>query len=205
MMCLALVASASANWAIEGKALSSGQKESVAVSATGNFDFTTKVLGTTLTVTATSVTCSGTCTIDQAGTVELIEGNLSFGGMTIDTPSGCKIPSSITTNALTGELIMDPSGGTATFVKFRPTSGETIFSMTISECAAAGTYPLKGTFAGRMNNTGVSATSQPFTFNAAEQTTGGGALKVGVEAATMTGGLAMKLSGSNVGKGWSGS
>jgi hypothetical protein len=202
---LAIAGTASAKWAVEGKEFTEAQSETVTLSATEKFDFNTKILGSNFTFTATTVTCSGTCTINQTGAVDVVMGKLSFSGVTVDAPTGCTITGPIITNALRGELIMDPSGGTATFLKLFPASGEVWYELVVSGCAAAGVYPFKGTLTGRTNNTGVAAVTQPITFSAAEQTTGGGAFKAGKEPSTISGKLAVTLSGANKGKTWSGS
>ena len=208
-MVLSLVSagSAQANWEIEGKSFSSGQMEDVSIQSSEGYDLDTTVVGLHLTITATGVHCTGTCTIDESGNVELVDGKLEFTGMTVDTPAGCTIPSTMTTRTLSAELIMDPGGGTATFLRWKPATGETIAEFELGgTCALAGTpLRIKGTITSRLNNTGVSAVEQPATFSFAEQTTGGGSLKAGKEVATLTGKLGIKLSGANAAKKWSGS
>jgi hypothetical protein len=195
---------ASAKWAIEGKTFSELQSEDVNIFATETFTINSKVLGTSFSLTARSVGCSGFCSIDQRGSVDHAEGKLTLSELTVDSPVGCKVNGPITSFGLTGELLMDPGGGSATFMKLFPEGGETLMEVVLTGCAAAGTYPVKGTITGRTNDTAVSAVTQPITFSAAEQTTGGGALKVGKEAATMSGKLRVQLSGLGAGKSWSG-
>jgi hypothetical protein len=204
--CLALAAfSASASqaaWKIGSTELTNGQSETVSVSG-GEFTLSSKVLGAEFVLKATGLTCSGTCAIDQAGTVDHSSGKLAFTGVTVSKPTGCTVASTLTTNSLVDELIMD--GSTVTFDKFKPASGEVFIEIGVTGCAAEGTYPVKGTVTGRTSNTGVAAVSQALTFNAAEQTTGGGSLKLGKETATLVGSATNALSGPNFGASWSGS
>jgi hypothetical protein len=198
--------SAQANWEIEGKAFTEGQKEKVSVEATETFTLKSKILGSEFVLTASKLSCKEgvECLIDQKGAVDHSSGVLSFSGLTVDKPAGCVVAGPINTLPLTDELIMDPSGGTATFDKFFPESGTTFVEIEVTGCAAAGKYPVTGTVTGLSNNTGVGAVSQPLTFSAANQTTGGGALKLGKEAAELSGKAVNKLAGANVGKVWSG-
>jgi hypothetical protein len=150
------------------------------------------------------------CEINSEGGKDHGAGALTFTGVSVVEPAGCTVASELTTNPLTDELIMDPSGGTATFDKFltdKNAEGKEVPFITIkvSGCAAAGSYPVKGTQVGRTNDTGVSAASQPLTFNATEQKTGGGTLSLGSETATLTGSATNTLSGANAGKPWGGS
>jgi hypothetical protein len=203
----ATAGSASANWEIEGKALSNGQSEEITFEAFEKFDLTTKVAGATLTLTGTSFICFGICSVDQNGVIDDTFGIVRLGGVTVDNPAGCSAGSELTTNKLKGELIMDPGGGEATFLKLVPETGEAFFTIKLSgaTCALAGVeVPVKGSITGRLSNTGVSVLEQPITFGSTEQVTGGGSLKVGKEAATLTGKAIAKLSGANVGKKWGG-
>lgn len=198
---------ASANWEIEGKALANGQSENITFEAFEKFDLNSKVAGATLTLTGTSFTCFGICSVDQNGVIDDTFGIVRLGGVTVDNPTGCSAGTELTTNKLKGELIMDPEGGEVTFLKLVPETGEAFFTIKLSgaTCALDGVeVPVKGSIAARFSNTGVSAVEQSLTFSAAEQTTGGGSLKVGKEAATLTGKAITKLSGSNAGKKWGG-
>jgi hypothetical protein len=217
LACMAVAAvfasAASANWEIEGKSQASGFTETVKIDG-GHTILHGTVLGTTVELTSTSFECTAgvTCEIDQAGTVEHSSGQLTFTGVKVLQPSGCSVASELKTSPLTDELIMDPSGGTATFDKFftdKNAKGEEVPFIEITltgSCAIAGTpFPVKGTVTARANNTGVSAVGQPLTFSAAEQTTGGGSLLLGKSPATLTGSATNTLSGINVGKPWGGS
>jgi hypothetical protein len=199
---------ASANWEIEGKPFAEGQEQEVtyAIAAGNTYDLNSKVAGVNVTLTGTGFSCFGFCKVDQNGVIDDTFGKVKLTGGSVDEPKGCSVPAELVTNTLKGEIKMDPSGGEATFLKLAPESGETLVEIefTGGTCALAGVkVPLKGTLTGRWNNTGVSAVEQPITFSAAEQTTGGGVLKLGKEAATFTTKVVTKLSGANAGKKWS--
>jgi hypothetical protein len=210
----AYATAASANWEIEKVAQANGFTETVTVKEASNFTLEGTFLGATVVLTATGLQCTTgvKCEISQAGAVEASSGQLTFTGVTLDKPSGCVSPASLTTSPLTDELIMDPSGGEPTFDKFftdKNAKGEEVPFIEITltgSCAIAGTpFPVKGTVTGRTENTKVSLKSQPIVFNAANQTTGGGSLVLGKNAATLSGSATNTLSGTNVGKEWGGS
>jgi hypothetical protein len=202
---------------VNGAALGLANKETVKVSG-GPFTLSSSVLGAAITLNATEVECDEaggtTCQIDETNakkelTTDHSAGRLVFTGVTVTSPAKCTVHSvgaangTVTTEALTDEIIMDPSGGTATFDKFFPEEGETFVTLELTgaECTLAGVVAaVKGTVTGRTSNTGVAAVTQSITFNAAEQATGGGVLKLGKEAATLTGVANNKLSGPNAGK-----
>ena len=198
VLAMTAVAASAANaseWYIGATKLSGS--EEVKAEASEKFTLESEVLGAKFKLTATTLSCAG-CTISNPGAKSA--GKLSFTGLTVDEPAGCSVASPITTNALVDEVIMDPSGGEATFDKFTPAEGTTFVNIKITNCAAAGTYPVKGTVTGRSNNTGVAAIKQPLTFNAAEQTTGGGALTLGNKPASLTGKALNYLSGAKIGE-----
>ena len=197
VLAMTAVAASAANaseWYIGATKLSGS--ESVKLKAAEKFTLESKVLGANFRFTATTLECEG-CTISNPGAKSA--GVLSFSGISVDEPTGCSVASPIRTNALVDEVIMNPSGGEATFDKFTPAEGTTFVTIKITGCAAAGSYPLKGSFTGRTNNTGVAAVEQPITFNAAEQATGGGILTWGPQPANLTGKALSSLSGANAG------
>jgi hypothetical protein len=213
--CLALAAvsatAAQAAWEVEGVGQASGFTETVSIAKSENFTLTGKFLGSEVVLTATGLSCAtgATCEITQEGTKDASSGKLTFSGVSVDKPAGCTAPETLTTESLVDELIMDPSGGTATFDKFIPKAGATAAFIEITltgTCAIAGTpFPVKGTVTGLTENTKVSLVSQPVSFSAANQTTGGGSLLLGKEAATLAGKATNTLSGVNAGKKWGGS
>jgi hypothetical protein len=204
MLALLAPGAANAKWAIEGKEFTEGQSETVEFAATETATLVSKVLGSELQVTTSTTACDATCTVDQKGPVNHGAGRMVLSNLKVVKPAGCSITSPIITQNLTWEMIMDPGGGTATFIKYFPESGTTIAELTITGCAAAGTYPLTGSFACRVNNTGVSAVKQPNTCNPTEQATGGGSLKLGKEPASWYSRFVAWLKGFFIGWGWSG-
>jgi hypothetical protein len=212
LACLTIAAisapAAQANWEIGGKAFVNEQEQEVSIGETEPLTITSKALGSEVVVAASVYHCRALfCKYRQDGSIEyVILGKAEVTQTKVTKPAGCT-GATISLNSLTGELIMDPSGGSATFIKIGPTTGEVLGELTLSgTCAAAGTaFPLKGTLTARFANTGVSAVSQKLTFSAAEQTTGGGSLKLGKESATITGSFGLSNSGTNVGASWSGS
>jgi hypothetical protein len=203
--CLALTAVAAsaaqaAVWKVAGSTLAAN--ETIKLQNSGNMILESKILGTRIGMKATGLECSGICSL-LAGAASGT-GSLKFTGMTFETPSSCSVKGgSLTTVPLTASVIMDPSGGEATFVKFAPTSGTTIVEFAIegATCPLAGnTLKLKGSFAGRSANTGVETREQSIVFSAAEQTTGGGSLTFGSEPATLVGTVFFALTGGNSGK-----
>ena len=192
---VAASAAKASEWYIGATKLSGS--ESVKVEAAEKFTLESEVLGTKFKLTATTLDCEG-CTISNPGGKGA--GVLSFAGLTVHEPAGCSVASPLKTNALVGEVIMDPTDTIATFDKLTPGSGTTLLTLKITGCAAAGSYPLKGSFAGRINNTGVAAVKPPILLSGAEQATGGASLTLGVNAATFTGRALSYLSGGNGGK-----
>jgi hypothetical protein len=189
-----------ATWKVAGAGFT-GNK-AITVSSPAGFTLTSKILGAEIVMKATGAECAiaGTCNI-VGGTSEAT-GALKLTGVTFTTPSTCSVTGgSITTAAMKANVIMDPSGGEATFLEFVPASGTTFFELPISgaTCPLAGnTVKFKGSFTARSNKTGVEVAEQPLVFSAAEQATGGGSFTVGAEAATLTGTMIAKLTAGGV-------
>jgi hypothetical protein len=203
--CLALTAVAvnaaqAATWKVAGAGFT-GNK-AITVSSPGGFTLTSKILGAEIVMKATGVECTtaGTCNI-VGGTSEAT-GALKFTGVTFTTPSTCSVTGgSITTAAMKANVIMDPSGGEATFLEFVPASGATFFELPISGAAcplAGNTVKFKGSFVGRSKNTGVEVAEQPLVFSATEQATGGGMITIGTETATLSGTMINKLTAGGI-------
>jgi hypothetical protein len=86
---------------------------------------------------------------------------------------------------------------------YTPVSGSTFFELTVGgSCAAAGTWPVTGSFAGKGSLDGTSLVSQTFTFSLEANTAAGAMLKVGKEIAWITGGITETLSGAKAGQAW---
>jgi hypothetical protein len=153
----AVVASASqaTTWVVSGTNLKSGESKAVKIQKesmeTANLAFGGTVLGTELLIEGTGLEGSG-MEIEQVGTGESgkarSHGKLVFTGLTVVKPAGCKIASSLTTEALQGEVAMGVSEATKNniYEKLAPTSGEKLMTLKIEGCAAAGSYPVKGVF-----------------------------------------------------------
>jgi hypothetical protein len=216
MLSLALASSsAQARWTVESKALGLGQVETVDPTLTEALTLEGKFLGTEVKLTASGLKCSGLCDIEGiASGADYGIANLTLTGVTYDKPAGCTGPKEVTLNTLTTEVIMDPSGGSRTFEKLFTDSGQ-LAEVTLSgACAIAGTpFPVQGTLTVEAVHknaggetvptlTGEQSVAQEFVFSAAAQTTGGGLLKIGKEAAVPTGRMALALSGPNTGRKW---
>jgi hypothetical protein len=182
----AMVASAAsaAEWYVNGSLLSG----STAVNAknNGELTLTSTVLGSPFKLKAKGLSCSG-CTISNPGAKSA--GKLVFTEVSVVEPSGCKVASTLTTNALVDEVIMDPSNVAGpVFDKFSPAEGTGFITIKVEGCAAAGSYKVNGTATGQSPYaTGVEKAEQPLAFGSTQQTTGGGALTLGSNAATLTG------------------
>jgi hypothetical protein len=179
--------------------------------------FTSTLLGAPIELTAEGVDCVESTIDTTTAGVDHSEGKLTFTGVKVVKPAGCKVPGEeLTTGALTDEVIMDPTAGsTVTFDKFftDPVGGVAQPFITISfegaECALAGnSAPVNGSACGeaKSNNlttanvTGTLTKVQTLLFGSAQQTTGGCALTFGKAAAQLTGAVDNKLSGANAGK-----
>jgi hypothetical protein len=191
-----------ADWYVEETKLSGSSSLEIGEPEGEKIELQTTILGTKFLMTASGATCSG-CTASNPGADVSV--TFQFTGLKIDAPTGCSVASSVTTNALSGFLMMDPSGGTTTFVLFQPViSGGSWFTFTVSGCALAGSYKVTGTLTCETSPTGTAVVKQPLKCNAASQTTGGGSLKVDTNPATFTGTLKAWLKGTFLGRLFSG-
>lgn len=189
---------AQANWTVgeEGNVL----KGSAAVEVSGGpWTLESTLLGEPITLEAESLMCAEgvECTIDNEIGTNHSRGWLVFTGVTVvGLPCTVHSPGqangTVKTEELTDELIMDPSNPAGpVFDKFFPQTGTTFVQIefTGETCPLAGVVaPVKGTATGQASNaTGVLVVNQSLTFGAAQQTTGGGSLTLGKNAATLTG------------------
>jgi hypothetical protein len=194
VLALACIAAASAfatataskgHWVVSGAKLS-GSKTVTCAKATGsgNFKMVWKVLGTPAEFEASGLECLES-TISSPGEFAVGSGKLRFTGVTITNPVGCRTTSTISTGAISSQTYME---GTKVYVRFVPTSGTTFVNVPISGCAAAGSYPIKGSEFGLSPNlTGVESEHQKLEFSGAINTTAGGALSLGTDSATLAG------------------
>jgi hypothetical protein len=176
----------------------------------GPWTLSSSVLGAPIVIHAEEVECSPgeTCEIFGEGSSR---GGLTYTGVTVTEPSTCSANSpgepvgTITTNPLKDTIIMDPSNEAGpVFDRFEPASGTTFveIELTGAECPFAGvTAPVTGSATGEASHpTGFLAETQELTFGSAQQATGGGELKLGKAAATLSGTGVNRLSGENQGK-----
>jgi hypothetical protein len=178
--------------------------------------FTSKFLGSPVEITAKQIDCVE-ATIDTTGGVAHSKGKLTFTEVSVDKPLLCHLPSDLTTEALTDEVIMDPTAGSNTVAdKFFPeVAGGAFITITFegAECPVAGTpVPVKGTACGEsvhtntagsafeMNLTGELKTPQTLLFGETQQATFGCELKLGNEKAFLFGAVDNVLAGANAGK-----
>lgn len=108
----------------------------------------------------------------------------------IHEPLGCKISGTLETTALSGTAQMGNTEATkaSVYTKFVPTSGEVLATIKLAECAAAGSYQLKGTlYLKSTNPTGTAAVWQEAVTSGAINASQGGALTLGKEPATLEG------------------
>ena len=209
-------------WTIEGVKLAAGKTETVTASknAGSSLQLTAELLNKKLTLDATEVSCVS-CTIDNTTKAGHSAGSLKFTGVTVTEPANCTVHSAgqpdgtVVTNALTDEVIMDPTAGsTAVFDKFFPESGSTFVTLefTGATCVFAELdVTVEGTATGQAvhgsndepSKTGENFVTQSLLFNKAAQETGGGLLYlsgVKTKPAFLDATVNNVLSGANVGK-----
>lgn len=96
-------------------------------------------------------------------------------GCTVVEPVGCSVPSTLKFEQLNA---ISEVAGEVDKIKFTPATGETIATIKLSGCAAAGSYKLKGTATAR-----VQAASRP----SLEFSSTSSSLTLGANSATLTG------------------
>jgi hypothetical protein len=153
----------------------------------GTGTFTTKVSGTEIVLHATGTECIE-CKIENSGGVAIGTGKLKFTGVTVEKPAKCTTVTSIETKALS--VTADWMIGETDYIKFVPAKGEETefaqFSLTGAECALKTTIIPKGSvFVQAVNKTGVQAATQRVNSSGTINSTAGGNLHVGTEAATL--------------------
>jgi hypothetical protein len=186
-------------------------------SSSETLKITTKFLGSPVEITAKQIDCVEATIDTTAGGVAHSKGKLTFTEVSVDKPALCHLPSDLTTEVLTDEVIMDPTAGSNTVAdKFFPeVAGGGILTLTFegAECPVAGTpVPVKGTLCGEsvhtntagtafeMNLTGELRTPQTLLFGEAQQSTFGCEMRAGNEKIFLFGAVDTVLAGANVGK-----
>jgi hypothetical protein len=174
--------------------------------------FTSTLLGSAVEMTVEGVDClekagsTNAATLDNTTSKGHSEGLLTFTGVKVVKPSNCSVAGGeLTTNALTDEVIMDPSNKTTgpVFDKFFPevaANGFFTIEFVGTLCPLAeDTGTLKGSLCGESvhtnakgtgfeaNKTGTLTKVQTLLFGSAQQTTGGCAFTFNSAAVQLTG------------------
>jgi hypothetical protein len=159
--------------------------------------FKAKVLGSTIKLTATGLNCTGAkikTTGSGATSMAIAEGQIELTGVSVDEPAGCKTSAAIKTNALVADLQMDNIETAKSYVAFTAAAGagSTITTIKLEGCAAVGSYPLKGVvYFEATDPTEGHTVAQHLA--GTEATDAFSALKLGSEAATLTGEVEIEL------------
>jgi len=161
-------------------------------------------IGTTpIELTATGTKCIG-CQITnkevtgKAGAIAYGTGQVEFTGVTVKLPVGCTVASekgvanTVLTRSLEihGDWMDTNTANKHAFIQFRPTGEATVFAQfQLGNCGALnGPYNVTGTlFVESKKNTGEFGTSQEAESSKAINETAGGGLKLGANAASLTG------------------
>jgi hypothetical protein len=114
----------------------------------------------------------------------------------VKTPATCHVAETLTTNAVSAEAL--DVGETGVSEKFKPTSGETFISISITGCSGEGKYNVTGS----AECTGVNPTIEEVNKTCDFTSGSGTSLKFGTNAATLTQESEFFLTGPNVGKKW---
>jgi hypothetical protein len=179
-----------------------GPKTTVKATQIETSTFATKVSGTEIVLHGTGVACVG-CKIENSGGTAVGSGAMKFTGVTVEKPAKCTTTETIETKALSlqadwmgsftekiGKIeITEPTF--FNYIKLVPTAGEEFgfatFSLTGAECPLKTTITPKGSvFVESVNSTGVQAAIQRVNSSGTINSTAGGSLHVGSEAATLT-------------------
>jgi hypothetical protein len=202
-----------AQWYVNGVTLN--QDLAVKGKLKSKFTVLSTIGGKQVHFTATGLDCVA-CVITNAAVTgntaktAIAKGRIKWTGVTLDSPKGCTVRNKTETGAVevleTTSLVIhfDWMIGTKAYAQFMPESGSTLATAYLEggECAAIeGPYNLTGTLFGKASNeTGVEAVEQGFEFSPAIQTETGAALKLGSNAAELSGAAGLELeSGSAFG------
>jgi hypothetical protein len=151
--------------------------------------------------------------VETAGTATIAtgEGQIEYTGVTVVEPTVCTVHTAgvagdgtIITKPLKihGDWMDTNTENKHAFLQFIPKTGSVFASLefTGTNCPIAGPDNVTGTVFGEStNNTGVQAVTQPLKFSAAVQSTTGASLKLGVNAATLTGTATFEAMGESFG------
>jgi hypothetical protein len=182
-----------ASWNSNGAPFGSTEAtgETPVCSAAENLVLTGTILTSPAKLTATGVSCSGK--LWNEGGMAIGKGTLSFSGITVNEPAGCKLngetngTAKLTTEPLTISVDMHGENGVEgkPVVTFNPVL-EKFATIHLTGCAAEGRYKVTGTALGEASHeTGIGSKNQQLTFNAA--TNAAGSLTLAGNPAAITG------------------
>lgn len=202
---LATGAQAGQTWAINGSKLAAGGSATCQGTTDGTMTLESEVLGAPFLLTWTDFGTDG-CKVVQSGSgasavAEMTFEKITLGGLTVVKPS-CEVKSPLATTALKA-LIVTPGSPAATYLTISPASGTTLGNVVLSGCAAAETYPLKGSVCIDIPSPGefaIEKTQFADVTSAAACSSDG--LTLGGKKATMLGSFKLDLTGANTGKSW---
>lgn len=153
-------------WFKNGAEIPAGTDVAVDCHASGGttITFHGTIAGAKITLTATGAQClGGVITNDSSPMAATDRYQLRLTGVTLDEPAGCKVPSTLTTKELKGEIYGDSVVASRAYERVVPVEGTTLLTIPIEGCALAGSYPLKGVmFSRAASSTGVESASQEF-------------------------------------------
>jgi hypothetical protein len=134
--------SESARWRVQAVALGSGESKELACKSEGDLTLSTEIGTTPITIQATGIECIEMA-IRQEGSAAKISGKIKLTGASMTTPTGCKVPSTITTELLKGTTYIE---GTKMYEKFEPVNSESgWFTFPITVCSLASSPKMTGT------------------------------------------------------------
>jgi hypothetical protein len=181
-------------WNVAGTTLSGSETVNCHVKSGTSIILGATIGGASLKLNATGVECVESTIFHDSGFAR-DAGKLKFTGVTVVAPTGCQTTSSLTTKALKTQLFME---GTTVYDKFTPASGETFFSLAITECGAEGSYPWTGFFYGKSSNaTAIASATQTLTFGSAVNAAAGNGLRLGGNTGTITAEVENTLASGN--------
>ncbi len=180
-------------WYVKGTKLGVGNSKALKCSAAENFFIRGLILGAAAEIKATGVECVS-AQIKQVeaggGIMSELEGQLKLTGVSVVKPEGCKIANTLTLSPETSRIYM---GGENAYSRYARPFTESLATVKLEECAAAGSYPLAGEVFGQWSPTGTSAEAQGVSFSEAIQNGAGGSLLLGGEVAQVTGKANLEL------------
>jgi hypothetical protein len=195
-----------ATWKVGGSKLEAGATEAISSKLkSSKLTLEGTVLESPLKIAATGVECME-CQIKQVGSGPSASadrtGKVKLTGVSVVEPAGCSASPIIIIVVETFHVaikgpkgIFEMHGTVIEIFEF-----ETLVTIKITGCAAAGSYKLTGSLDGQTNGTGVLSTSEPLTYSPAIQKEEKAVLKLGGNEAFLTGEIATQLSGANSGK-----